>query len=140
MRLHCRCWRRQMARAGFVSSCRVHRCHLGSERRLTPEVELALYRMAQEALSNVARHARASHVSLTIAFASQAVTMTIADDGQGFQVPASPAEFAPQGHYGLLGLHERADLIGARLDIQSSPGQGTRVIVQLPASKPSARM
>jgi len=124
---------------GQSDHLRVEFQRIGSERRLTPEVELALYRMAQEALSNVARHAQASHVSLTIAFASQAVTMTIADDGHGFQVPASPAEFAPQGHFGLLGLHERADLIGARLDIQSTPGHGARVLVQLPTPKPSAQ-
>jgi signal transduction histidine kinase len=123
---------------GQSENLRVEFHRMGSERRLAPEVELALYRMAQEALSNVTRHARASHVSLTIACASQAMTMTIADDGHGFQVPASPAEFAPQGHFGLLGLHERADLIGARLDIQSTPGHGARVTVQLPASKPFA--
>ena len=123
---------------GQTDHLRVEFRRMGSERRLAPEVELALYRMAQEALSNVARHARALHVSLTIAFDPQAVTMTIADDGQGFQVPASPAEFAPKGHFGLLGLHERADLIGARLDIQSSPGQGARVIVQLPTPQPTA--
>jgi len=55
----------------------------------------------------------------------------VSDDGQGFAVPKSPAEFAPGGHFGLLGLHERAESIGARLEIQSAPGQGTRVIVSL---------
>jgi hypothetical protein len=50
--------------------------------------------------------------------------LTISDNGRGFQVPASPAELAPAGHFGLLGLHERAELIGAHLDIQSSPGHG----------------
>jgi len=124
---------------GQADNLRVEFHRAGSERRLTPEVELALYRMAQEALSNAARHAQAAHISLTIAFATQAVTMTIADDGQGFQVPASPAEFAPQGHFGLLGLHERAELIGAHLDIQSSPGQGAQVTVQLPTSKSAAQ-
>jgi len=48
--------------------------------------------------------------------------MTISDNGQGFKVPESLAEFAPSGHFGLLGLHGRAGLFGARLDIQSSPG------------------
>jgi signal transduction histidine kinase len=100
-------------------------------------VELALYRIAQEALSNVTRHAQAVQVSLSIAFKPDAVIMTISDNGRGFQVPASPAELAPSGHFGLLGLHERAELIGAHLDIQSSPGQGTLVVVQLPTSKPS---
>lgn len=104
---------------------------VGTERRLPPEVELALYRMAQEALSNVTRHAQASRASLTISFAPQAVILTVSDDGQGFAVPESPAEFAPRGHFGLLGLHERAELIRARLDIQSAPGQGTRLSISL---------
>ena len=95
--------------------------------------------MAQEVLSNVARHAQASQASLSITFKPEVVVMTISDNGCGFRVPASPAELAPSGHFGLLGLHERAELIGAHLDIQSSPGQGTLVIVQLPASKPSAQ-
>ncbi|MBN1887508.1 MAG: hypothetical protein JW850_05945 [Thermoflexales bacterium] len=105
---------------------------LGMERRLLSEVELALYRMAQEALNNVTHHAQASHASLTISFA-QAITLTVSDDGRGFTVPESPAEFAPGGHFGLLGLHERAELIGARLDIQSTPGKGTQLSISLPA-------
>lgn len=106
----------------------------GIERRLAPQVELALYRMTQEALSNITRHAQASCALVSIAFEPQAVILTISDDGRGFQVPASPAEFAPYGHFGLLGLHERAELIGARLDIQSSPGQGTQLVIHLPTS------
>jgi signal transduction histidine kinase len=121
-----------------ADNLRVEFHRMGSERRLAPEVELALYRMAQESLSNVARHAQASQASLNIAFKPEVVTMTISDNGRGFQVPASPAELAPGGHFGLLGLHERAELIGAHLDIQSSPGQGARVTVQLPTSKPYA--
>ncbi len=109
---------------------------VGSERRLSPEAELALYRMAQEALSNVARHAQASRASLIIAFEPQAVTMTISDDGRGFEAPESPAQFAPSGHFGLLGLHERAELVGAHFDIQSSPGKGTQVIIHLPSVSP----
>ena len=124
---------------GQADNLRVEFHRIGSERRLAPEVELALYRMAQEALSNVARHAQASQASLNITFKPDAVIMTISDNGRGFQAPASPAELAPGGHFGLLGLHERAELIGAHLDIQSSPGQGALVVVQLPTSKPSAQ-
>ncbi len=104
----------------------------GPERRLSPEVELALYRMAQEALNNAARHAQASLASLNITFKSGAVIMTVSDDGRGFQVPASPTELAPSGHFGLLGLHERAELIGAHLEVQSAPGRGAQIIVNLP--------
>ena len=105
----------------------------GAARRLRPEVELALYRIAQEALSNVARHAQANHAEVHLDFAMQATTLTVSDDGCGFDVPESPAEMAPEGHYGLLGLYERAELIGARLDIQSTHRQGTCVRVILSA-------
>ena len=108
----------------------------GVERRLEPTVELALYRMAQEAFSNIARHAQASQASLKITFTAQAVTIQVADNGKGFEVPKSPAEFAPSGHYGLLGLHERAELIGAALEIHSAPGQGAHLRFSLPVQAP----
>jgi signal transduction histidine kinase len=103
----------------------------GVERRLTAPLELALYRMAQEALSNVSRHARATRAALHITFAPQTVILEVSDNGQGFEVPKSPAEFASAGHFGLLGLYERADLLGARFEIQSTVGQGTRLTIQL---------
>lgn len=103
----------------------------GVERRLEPAGELALYRMAQEAFSNISRHALASRASLAINFWPDRVVITIADNGKGFAVPKSPAEFAAGGHYGLLGLHERAELIGASLEIVSTPGTGTCVTVKL---------
>ena len=106
----------------------------GTERRLEPATELALYRIAQEALSNVIRHSQASHATLSIRFTSQAVIMQVTDNGKGFDVPKSPAEFAPSGHYGLLGLYERADLIGAALEIRAAPDQGTHLSISLPVS------
>ena len=104
----------------------------GIEKRLDPAIELTLYRMAQEACSNIARHAQAKQASLSIYFTSQAVTIEVVDDGIGFDVPKNPAEFAPSGHYGLLGLHERAELIGAAFEIRSVPGQGTHQNIHLP--------
>jgi signal transduction histidine kinase len=101
----------------------------GRPRRLEPEVELALYRVAQEALSNVVRHAGASIARMTLAFRPETVTLVVSDDGSGFAVPESPAELAPQAHFGLLGIHERAELIGARLSLDSQPGKGTRLVV-----------
>jgi signal transduction histidine kinase len=103
--------------------------------RLAPQVELALYRIAQEALSNVARHAQASRATVELHFAPEEVLLSVTDNGQGFRVPGNPAEFAPGGHYGLLGLHERAELIAAVLRIDSVPGQGTQVSVRLDPRK-----
>lgn len=103
----------------------------GTELRLKPEVELALYRMAQEALNNVSRHASATRAELTISFSASEITMQVSDNGIGFEVPKSPAEFAPGGHFGLLGMYERAELIGARLEIVSGPNQGSKIAVHL---------
>jgi signal transduction histidine kinase len=103
----------------------------GQQSRLQSTEELALYRIAQEALSNVARHARATQTWVMISFNST-VVVEISDNGTGFDVPDSPAEFAPGGHFGLLGMYERAELIGARLEIVSTPGEGTHIKVELP--------
>lgn len=102
----------------------------GSEQRLPREAELSLYRIAQEALNNVVHHAKAKHANLQIAFDKE-IKLEVADDGIGFSVPNSPTEFAPSGHFGLLGMRERADLVGARLEVQSAAGQGTRLSVHL---------
>lgn len=98
---------------------------VGRERRLLPNVELALYRIAQEGLSNVIRHAQADQAKVSLQFAAGEVKLTIRDDGQGFAVPESPAEMAPSGHFGLLGVQERAEAIGARLQLESTPEAGT---------------
>jgi signal transduction histidine kinase len=108
--------------------------HLGNERRLPPETELTLYRMTQEGLSNVLRHAEAEKASVSIVFSPDTVSLTISDNGIGFTLPESPAEFAPSGHFGLLGLYERAELIDAKLDIKSTLGEGTDLLVMLPAA------
>jgi signal transduction histidine kinase len=64
-------------------------------------------------------------------FADQGIKLDLTDDGIGFQVPNSPTEFASAGHYGLLGMRERAELIGARLELESAPGRGTRLRVHV---------
>ncbi len=103
----------------------------GNERRLGTEVELSLFRIAQEALNNAVKHACAQKVVVTFAFAENYVELAVSDDGIGFLVPSNPMDLAPKGHFGLLGMHERAALIGARLKIESKPGSGTRLSVRL---------
>lgn len=105
----------------------------GKERRLSREVELALYRIAQEALNNIVRHAHAKHANVQLAF-NKEIKLEVMDDGVGFNIPKSPTDFAPSGHFGLLGIRERADLIGAKLEVQSEAGHGTRLLVHLPFS------
>jgi signal transduction histidine kinase len=104
----------------------------GQERRLAAEEELAFYRIAQEALSNITRHAGAGRATVRLDFAPDGVQLLVEDDGRGFSLPDSLAAMTTQGHFGLLGMYERAELIGAHLDIESRPGNGCRLLVTLP--------
>lgn len=101
----------------------------GNEQRLPHEVELALYRIAQEALNNTVHHSKANRVDLHISFSDKEYRLAVNDNGIGFNMPKSPTDFATKGHFGLLGIRERADLIGACLEVESSPGNGTRLEV-----------
>ena len=105
---------------------------LGQERRLPREVELSLYRIAQEALNNVVRHSRATRAQLRIAYDEGEVQLGVKDSGVGFAVPRNPTDFATSGHFGLLGMRERAELIGARFQVDSAAGHGTELSVRLP--------
>jgi PAS domain S-box-containing protein len=91
---------------------------------LPPEVQVALYRIAQEALNNVAKYARATQVSVSLRLAPDSARLTVIDDGVGFD-PAA----IPPNHLGLRIMRERAEAIGARLNIYSEPGEGTQVTV-----------
>lgn len=102
----------------------------GDEQRLAHEMELTLYRMAQEALNNVIRHSQAKHAEVNISFGAQ-VELEVSDDGIGFDVPKNPTDFAASGHFGLLGIRERAELIGASLEVESAPGRGSRLKVKV---------
>jgi signal transduction histidine kinase len=92
---------------------------------------IALYHIEQEALNNVAKHSKATHTDLKIAFATSEIQIEVSAKGNGFNVPNSLTEFAPNGHFGLFGAHERADLISVRLEIESAFGNGTRLKVRL---------
>jgi signal transduction histidine kinase len=110
----------------------------GEPRRLPPETELTLYRMAQEALNNALRHAEAGQITIQLRFEPEKIALEVADDGRGFVPPNSLADMAPQGHFGLLGLNERAQLIGADLRLRSAPGQGTTVTAVIASRNVSA--
>jgi two-component system sensor histidine kinase UhpB len=97
---------------------------------LPPEAELATYRIVQEALSNILRHAHATHASVRIAHEDGALVVTVQDDGRGFD-PAN-AISAEGGGLGLFGMKERAGYIGGRVEITSAPGRGTRVRAEIP--------
>ncbi len=102
----------------------------GSREALAPEAELALYRIAQEGLSNVARHAEADHAWVRIEWTDAAVVATIEDDGRGFDVADVMA--AEDRGLGLFGMHERADYLGGYVEVESEPGSGTLVRATIP--------
>jgi signal transduction histidine kinase len=99
----------------------------GTPLRLSPEQEIALYRVAQEALNNARRHSQAGRIALSIRFEADEVTLCVQDDGVGFQAPRRVTDLSQNGHFGLIGMYERATLIGADLTIQSAPGEGTTI-------------
>lgn len=101
--------------------------------RLPPEVELAAYRIVQEALNNAVQHAHAEHISVHAARQPGALVLTIADDGVGFSFPAQPDLLTREGHYGLLGMRERATQLGGAFQIDTAPDRGTRLTIRLPA-------
>jgi signal transduction histidine kinase len=104
----------------------------GTAEGLLPEMEIAVYRIVQEALTNIRKHARASHVQLQAQFLPQLVIVTVRDNGVGFEVPQEMAELANQGSFGLMGLKERAQLFGGQATITSQPEEGTEVQAVLP--------
>jgi two-component system NarL family sensor kinase len=99
----------------------------GANRPLSPRAEIGLYRIAQEALNNIGRHAEASRVWLEVTMSPEAVKLVVSDNGRGFD-----PEQIPQNRYGLLGLNERVRLLHGRLQVESTPGQGTRLEVTIP--------
>lgn len=104
----------------------------GEERRLPAELETALFRIGQEAITNIARHAGATNVFLGLGFHDDRVTLEVEDDGEGFDTAADRPHNGGHG-WGLLGMRERATLFGGSLEIVSTPGTGTRVEVSIPA-------
>ena len=103
----------------------------GVTQRLPPDLELAAYRIVQEALNNVLQHAQASKVWVEIRFEDDALVLSVRDDGQGFQPPDLPDALVRRGHFGLMGIQERALLYSGVLTIRSAPGEGTQVGVRL---------
>lgn len=99
----------------------------GGNQPLPARIEVGLYRIAQEAIANVHQHAQADQASLELVIQPDGLTLTVQDNGRGFD-----PDRIPEGHYGLIGLNERARLLGGNLTIHSSPGAGTRLIVKIP--------
>jgi signal transduction histidine kinase len=109
---------------------------LGFVGRLQPELETVLYRIVQESLTNVAKHAQAGHVSVAVDQPGGTVArLRVRDDGVGFDT-SNLAQLLREGHFGLAGMRERASLAGGTMEVASVPGYGTTVEVRLPVADP----
>ena len=100
--------------------------------RLPPDLEIACFRVVQESITNALRHASARHVSVLIVRRAAAVTLSIKDDGRGFDVSGTLDAAAAQGHLGVVGMRERVRARGGTFQVMSHPGMGTAVTVDLP--------
>lgn len=105
----------------------------GRPRRLPIETELAIFRIGQAAVHNVERHAAASSVSVRLWFEPELIGMEVRDDGRGFEAPRNMKQLTEQGKLGLIGMHERAKLVGGKIQIISRPGTGTTILLEVPA-------
>jgi signal transduction histidine kinase len=101
----------------------------GEERPVVSPVKIALFRIAQEALTNVVKHARAKTAQVILTYAEESVQIRVKDDGRGFDLDASEAK---RVSWGLKGMEERTSLLGGQFEIQSRPGEGTIVEVSIP--------
>jgi signal transduction histidine kinase len=100
--------------------------------QLPHEAELLLFRMAQEAFANIKRHSGASRVAVTLESENDRMRMIIIDNGKGFKVPALLGDLSNSDKLGLLGMQERAQLLGGTMKIQSEPGGGTTITIKIP--------
>jgi two-component system sensor histidine kinase UhpB len=119
--------RRFAAQTGIEADLDADEAEAGAG-KLQPDEEIAVYRIAQEALANVARHAGASRVSVGLRTRGSGVELTVRDDGRGFSVEGQ----ASSGGLGLGGMAERARLVGGELTIESRPGAGTELCLRVP--------
>jgi signal transduction histidine kinase len=125
---------RQAERAGFVARFSADQ----ADARLPSDLETTCFRVAQEALTNIVRYARARSVSVELERGAAELRLAVRDDGVGFDVAAARARAARGQSSGLLGMQERVDLLGGQMRIESAPGQGAAIFVWLPLSLPAA--
>jgi len=106
----------------------------GNERRLDGPLELTLFRIAQEALRNVVKHAGATAATVALDFGGAEITLTVRDDGRGFVAGKNVADLIQAGKLGVIGMKERAELVGGSFGLESRPGGGTLISVRVPAA------
>lgn len=122
-------------RTGLEVEVLVH----GEEQRLDGTVLTCVFRIIQEALNNVVKHAKATLAKVGIEFTPALLSVRVVDNGCGFETSANKISKTDAEHLGLLGMRERASLIGGSLEVKSSPGRGTRVVLNIPLAGPGTK-
>jgi len=125
---------RWSAETGIETSSRT----VGETRRRSPDVEVTILRAAQEALSNVAKHADATRVSVTLSYIDEPTVLDVQGNGCGFDPGTDRAGSGPDGGFGLASLRDRVERLGGRFLIESAPGQGTTLVVELADAREDA--
>lgn len=105
---------------------------IGTERGLPMDAQLLLFRIAQEALGNIRKHAEASTATVKLGFGDDRIRITVSDNGKGFEVSQKTEDLASVGKLGILGMYERARLLGGTLEIKSELGKGTTIVMEAP--------
>jgi len=105
---------------------------------LRPETAIAAFRIVQESVNNTVRHAAARHITVSVRTDSNRLLLSVRDDGQGFDVAEALHRAATGRHLGLLGMRERVEALGGRLEIDSAPGQGTEIRASVPLGPEAA--
>ena len=102
------------------------------QQELNDDVKMCVYRLVQESLINIQKHARADHAEVWLEVTSELVTVMVTDNGVGFAVPEDLEYLVPDEHFGLIGIKEMVDAVNGSLTIRSSPGQGCEIAAQVP--------
>jgi two-component system sensor histidine kinase UhpB len=105
---------------------------IGLEEKLAPQIETALYRIIQEALNNIAKHAQADRVEISLVKRDSKICASIQDNGKGFDLDKVLHPQSPERGFGIVGIQERVSLLGGRMEIQSRPGFGTVISIEIP--------
>jgi signal transduction histidine kinase len=109
--------------------CKIHDT---SGQRYNPQIEIAIYRITQESLSNIAKHAEATSAQVEMQIHEQRCILDVTDNGKGFKPASLPLRIQPGYRFGLLGMRERAEYLGGMFLLQSVPEKGTRIHVEIP--------
>jgi two-component system sensor histidine kinase DegS len=104
----------------------------GTEKKLRPEAEVTIFRIVQEALNNVRRHAKATEAVVALKFAPECLEIMVKDNGKGFSLNETIRNLTAEGKLGLIGMQQRAQLINSTFNIYSQPGKGTLVSIEIP--------